>query len=1019
MKASRGYFTLVVKFEVDIERLGEALEALKEHPTLENGIDVASAVIGLLGERDLRSANEVIDAGPLTLPNAERQDSWFHRHPWMRGERSAFELLDSNSMPIQAKFYWSQKRGKVFVAGAVHFSKNWEDHDFTRSDEFKIGIDFFLTPDATSLLVVISNKGKLRVLELSERLSNTQIEIFRSWRGIWGETSRELLHKSLWESFALQSVNAKFYQGVSEAFRELLEHLKAIEKDEEASKLFASRLLGRLIFVWFLRKMAIVSEKGDYFQCEGIAQDVYYKERLESLFFGTLNTPLGDRQLLANGLLDDQTPYLNGGLFAPREDDWVGDENLTFPESFFVRLFSHFDNFNFTTDESTPEYEQIAIDPEMLGRVFESLLASQIESTGEQARKAKGAFYTPREIVAFMCTETVRGYLESSLPNDARVKAATSKLLDTSDQDWIIAGTNSLRDIPVDIKSHFLEVLSKVKTVDPACGSGAFPLGILALLSRIQLRLDPKLDEYELKLAILRDSIYGVDIEPMAVEISRLRAWLSLIVESKDRQSIEPLPNLDFNFVAANSLVKLREEDLISFNPDLHNKLAELRANYFSATSPTQKQKAQSAYKALTKKDLLDQFDLRASQLKTFDPFNSDSSAEFFDSAAMFGLRDGFDIVLGNPPYVDSEYMAKHERGLREYIRTNYSSAKGNWDLFVPFIEHGLKIANSRGSISYIVKNSLLSAPYAQEVRHLLLDEGLESVRDFGSLRVFESAAVDTCIFIVQKATSCPMVMNHQMETTDLVSSSTQAPREVMRSASNWVPFFLSPSRQEVLEKMKRFPSLAARGIRSTSSAIVSEAYKIAEVVENLENPGRSYFKLINTGTIDPFRTFWGERPTKYLGSVYTHPVVSADALGEINPTRLGQARLPKLVINGMGNVEAFWDRSGEFLAGKTTSIVFDSETNRPRFLCLIHAVMNSSLGRFWFRANFLSGGMAGLNPKSLLTLPMPEMLAGDEDTLLSLAENCIEDPSSTSSLEALNEFVLGVFGVASFEIED
>lgn len=1001
-----------------ISRLTAALGVLADHASLERGIDVASAVLALLGEQELRTASQVIDAGPLKLPNAERQDTWFHQHPWMRGERAVFELLDSNARPIEARLYWSQKKGKAFVAGAVHFTKNWEDHDFTRSDEFKIGIDFFLAPDASSVLVVLSNRGNLRVLELDERLTNTQIEILNSWRKLQGITDREALHAKLWESFALQSVNKKFYEGVSGAFTELFEHLRDSQRDEEASKLFSSRLLGRLIFVWFLRKMGLVNESSDYFAPEGADQGFYYRERLERLFFQILDTPLDQRYPAANGSIDDQTPYLNGGLFAPRLDDWVNDSNLTFPDSFFSRLFDHFNKFNFTTDESTPEYEQIAIDPEMLGRVFESLLASQLDSTGEQARKGKGAFYTPREIVALICRETVRGYLESSNPDDVRARAAAAKLLNTSDQDWANAGSNSLRDIPPDIKSKFTTNLREIKTIDPACGSGAFPLGLLAFLSKIQLRLDPKLNPYELKFAILRDSIYGVDIEPMAVEISRLRAWLSLVVEAKNQKSVDPLPNLEFNFVAADSLVSLREEDLISFNPELQRKLGELRAHYFSANTPEQKTRAQTAYLELQKEDLLDQFDLRASQLKSFNPFNSDTAATFFDPEIMFGLPDGFDIVLGNPPYVDSEYMTKNQPEMRGYIRENYASARGNWDLFVPFIEHGLAIANSRASISYIVKNSLLSAPYGSEIRGKLLDEGLVSVYDFGTERVFESAAVDTCVFIVQKASVASVVTNSQLSSAIEVSSSIETSREEMRGAANWVPFFLSPTQQAVLAKMKQFAPLAELGVNATSAAIVSEAYEIAEVVEDIEEPSGRYFKLINTGTIDPFKTLWGERPTKYLGSVYTYPVVSESSLGAVSTTRLAQAELPKLVINGMGNVEAFWDVKGEYLAGKTTSIVFDTDPNRPKFLGLIHAIMNSSLGRFWFRANFLSGGMSGLNPKSLLTLPMPDLSAEDGGILIGLTENCINDPGSPGPMHELNEFVFKIYGVAASEIE-
>ena len=177
---------------------------------------------------------------------------------------------------------------------------------------------------------------------------------------------------------------------------------------------------------------------------------------------------------------DQKTPYLNGGLFEPHENDWFKDDNLTLPEGFFVNLYSHFEEFNFTTDESSPEYEQIAIDPEMLGRVFESLLATQIDETGQQARKAKGAFYTPREIVSYMCKESLRNYLYGINSEDERYTKAIDDLLDTSDREWAGAGTNSKRDsVPKEYRTQIISALDDVKVLDPACGSGAFPMGML------------------------------------------------------------------------------------------------------------------------------------------------------------------------------------------------------------------------------------------------------------------------------------------------------------------------------------------------------------------------------------------------------------------------------------------------------------------------------------------------------------------------------------------------------------
>jgi len=731
---------LATNFETQIESLNQALYTLDAQASVENGLTVGLAVVAIIGGTSSLKSSDIIDAGLLKLPNSERQDPWFHQHPWMRGERSAFEILNSKTTALQAKFYWLKKKSNAFVAGSVHFTKNWEDHDFTRTDEFQIGIDFFLTPDSSSVLVVLSNRGKLRVLELSRRITNTQLEIFQRWFGLKGVQERAVLHDVLWNSFRLQSVNSRFYEGVSNAFNELLSSLRRQGRDEESAKLFASRLMGRLIFIWFLRKMNLVSDSVNYFDANQDDQGHYYREKLERLFFRTLDKPLDERDEELTGQVDLETPYLNGGLFSPRADDWVGDKSLSFPPSFFPGVFEHFDNFNFTTDESTPEYEQVAIDPEMLGRVFESLLASQLAVTGEQARKAKGAFYTPREIVAYMCKEAVRGHLESLKKDDARFQAAIVKLLDTSDQDWAIAGTNSLRDIPTDIRALLLESLKILKTFDPACGSGAFPLGLLQLLSKLQLRLDPRLDHYKLKLSILQNNIFGSDIEPMAVEISRLRSWLSLIVEEQNSRIVAPLPNLEFNFVSANSLLPIENEHIFTDHA-FQVQLQTLRQAYFSATKPKQKNKIQAQYLRLTSPDLLDDVDPRSKQLKSFNPFDSDQVATFFDADTMFGIQGGFDIVLGNPPYIGLKgHVDIFEPVKQSDLGRRFFS--GKMDYFYFFFHLGLDNLKVGGILAFITTNYFVTATYAKKLIGDIQSRSIvREFINFNEMKIFESAA--------------------------------------------------------------------------------------------------------------------------------------------------------------------------------------------------------------------------------------------------------------------------------------
>lgn len=753
-------------FNETISSINMALEELNANKTLQNGIAVASAVLSLITSEALEEPDFMIDSKLIQLPNAERQDHWFHQHPWMRGQRATFELLDSDTSPIQAKFYWLQKKSTALIAGSVHFTKNWEDHDFTRTEGFKVGIDFFLLPDSSAVLVVLSNYGKLRVLELGGRLTNTQLEIFHKWHAFTDTEEQATLHSSLWESLKLQSVNTSFYAGVADAFNDLVVHLTAQGRDGEKSKLFASRLLGRLIFIWFLRKMGMISSDFNYFAPDLNEQGVYYRTSLERLFFRTLNTPVGDRDDEGSGVTDVSTPYLNGGLFAPLIDDWVGDQTLSFPKNFFQNLFDHFEQYNFTTDESTPEYEQVAIDPEMLGRVFESLLASQVEATGEQARKAKGAFYTPREVVSYMCKEGIRSHLENSIQDDARSARAIQKLIDTNDQDWAIAGTNSVREISSEQRTQILQSLRTMRTFDPACGSGAFPLALLQLLSKMHLRLDPSLDPYSVKLSILQNNIFGVDIEPMAVEISKLRSWLSLIVEEKDSKAAEPLPNLEFNFVCANSLISLESSHLLS-NPSLQESLRKLRREYFGTSNKNSKQNIQKNYFKLTSPDLFDDFDERAKQLKTFNPFDPHVVAEFFDPEEMFGVSGGFDVIVGNPPYIGEkghldtfEPVKKSSLGMRFY--------QGKMDYFYFFFHLALNLLKHGGTVAFITTNYFITASSATNLIEDIQRRGtVAKMINFNELKLFESAAGQhNMISIIVKG-------NHNKQTQTTVVSPT------------------------------------------------------------------------------------------------------------------------------------------------------------------------------------------------------------------------------------------------------
>jgi len=722
-----------------VDRVNELLARLNEAPSVDLGIEVANEIISLASGASAKSLEDVFESS-IELPNAERFDSWFQPHPIFKSDRACFDLLDTPL--LQAKFYWLKKKSRQVIAGGVHFTPNFEDEDFTHNDRYKVGIDFFLSPNGKSLQVVLSSQGNLRIVELDKHLNNTQVDIFDKWIGSDSLSTQQALHATLWESFKLKTVNQKFYDGVSNSFTELLQHLKTIDKDEEEAKLFASRLLGRLLFCWFLRKKGIINEDIGYFNASGSDASSYYKQSLERLFFLTLNTPVDERdeltkehqealfpELLTNSQpslfkTDQKTPYLNGGLFEPHENDWYKDDSLTLPEGFFTGLYEHFEEFNFTTDESSPEYEQIAIDPEMLGRVFESLLATQIDDTGEQAQKAKGAFYTPREVVSYMCKESLRNYLYNATNNDESINESIDSLIDISESEWAKSKSNTLRDKVKDNRTQIIEALDVVTILDPACGSGAFPMGMLQLMLKTYERIESRFDSYKTKLSVIQNSIYGVDIEPMAVEIARLRAWLSLIVDEDDSKNVEPLPNLDFKFVCANSLMPLKSDNQASLlgDSDLHEKLKNIRSKYFNARKKHTKKILQDEYyELINQKTLFD--DRRTRQLQSFNPFKNSHPADFFSSDQMFGIGAGFKVVIGNPPY-GAKLTSSEKKIYKEFYdsaKTAPGKQKGSLDTFSLFIEKGFLELSQDGHLSYIVPLTITSGDSMTGVHNLLL----------------------------------------------------------------------------------------------------------------------------------------------------------------------------------------------------------------------------------------------------------------------------------------------------------
>lgn len=611
------------------------------------------------------------------------------------------------------------------------------------------------------------------------------------------------------EAFSVEALNEEFYKIIAHYFYQLIggtigKGKKATDFGDGILQLpsvpktnrlvyqeFAVRLIGRTIFSWFLKMKK--SEAGKELLPESLLSSKavkvnsgYYHTILERMFFQTLNTKMENRiENLPKGC--EQIPFLNGGLFEPDTDDYYRPNNITgisenintlkITDDWFLKLFTELEKYNFTIDENSVTDVEVSVDPEMLGRIFENLLAEIDPDSGETARKATGSFYTPREIVDYMATESLVQYLHNKTNLKHEQLRPVFKMTEEKLSQFSETELESI-----------LNSLDKIKILDPACGSGAFPMGVLQKIVMALQKLDPdatwwkerqvkritnqyvrkalreKLEdssvEYARKIGVIQNSLYGVDIQPIAAEISKLRCFLSLVVdetinENKPNRGIEPLPNLEFKFVTADTLQKLPVEKdlggLFNSNDDIE-KLEDLRNEYLQS-SGKKKETIKQQFLNVQKKMFTQQVHLfqdtnsRAYKLSTWNPFNHEK-ADWFDPKWMYGVAN-FDVVIGNPPY---RIMTKNNTPIQ--ILNNYinlyptiknSSSK---NLFIPFIERGVQILSHDGVQSLIVPEGLFKTRSYNDCVDYLNDNGsVISITTFTSM-VFENAVTGSLVFV-------------------------------------------------------------------------------------------------------------------------------------------------------------------------------------------------------------------------------------------------------------------------------
>jgi hypothetical protein len=577
-----------------------------------------------------------------------------------------------------------------------------------------------------------------------------------------------------------------------EPCEEIMQEFVHFPNPEKAIRDYVKKLMGRLVFLQFLQKKGWLGVPANAEWGTGDAEfiqnlfantkdkDHFIDNVLEALF-NDLNSE-NDKKLPQY-----RTPYLNGGLF---ERDASDETNFPLPAKYMQQMLDFFSSYNFTIDENDPDDAEVGVDPEMLGRIFENLL---------EDNKDKGAFYTPKEIVTYMCRESLIAYLQTDVEDEA-TKEAIRQFVTTHD-------AAILGNIADDIDQR----LKDVKICDPAIGSGAFPMGLLKelFLCRTALEGIEQNKSAEIKKHIIQQNIYGVDIERGAVDIARLRFWLSLIV---DEETPQALPNLDFKIMQGNSLLEqYKGVDLSTMTEITAEKqgvvqltwfdnqldvlrlnLREMLAKYYNCTNHNEKKQLRASIIENVKKQLKEQ-----SINVDFGDLDLSSNNQFMLWHTWFYdvfSQGGFNIVIGNPPYVSApNQIANPLLALqREKIIKSkcYKTLYQKWDLYIPFMEIGIdRLCGNNGTLTMIVPYPLTNQIYAEKIRKMMAgDNCIFKIVDLKGTKIFENATVDNCIpFVCKSSPTLNIEIAHINEQMHISTSYVKTISELLQDEQSQV----------------------------------------------------------------------------------------------------------------------------------------------------------------------------------------------------------------------------------------
>lgn len=1098
----------------------------------------------------------------------------------------------ANSERIGYKQTWRQgeKIGKVTMLKDIDIHKPHTAHN-------RILQDLQLKANVKSFAAL--NEQWLKVLTTKE-LNNQFFKKIANWY-FWAVANTKFPYQYLQHE-------EKYKQESPEKLQELANQKAMI------------RFITRIIFVWFLKEKKLVSAK--FFDKDLLAPILkdfdpekganYYLAILQNLFFATLNRPVAQREfapnkdfhqnkkqydlnslfryeeLFQNENLADimalfaDIPFLNGGLFDcldkkdavprilidgfSRETKWqahfpnfllfgeptsdfspqLNDIYQTKKAKYEVKgLFRIFEEYKFTIEENTPDEQDIALDPVLLGEIFENLLAYYNPETATTARKGTGSFYTPQEIVNYMVDESLKAYLGASASAEESLSSAEAE---------------------APKREALINRLANIKILDPACGSGAFPMGILHKMVQLLKTLDPdnkiwqkiqkqkllaeldstydiqdktlrdteiqklndvfekNLEDYGRKLYLIRNCIYGVDIQDVAIQISKLRFFLSLVID-QNNDNIQPLPNLETKFVVANTLIGVDlpfDELMAEYDETWHfedptleikEKLKKVREQHFTAANRQQKKKLKTEDERLRKEltqvieqtliqkreaklaelyaflvplekelteikqsppeiietshqDLLGkthtvkidktkekikkiesrispiQYKIRrleshslenkiietAQKLAKWDIYDQNAQADWFDSDWMFGIKEGFDVVIGNPPYVRADHPGVAEVRKRIMESEEYETLWEKWDLYVAFMEKGFKLLAKNGVLSYIIPDTFLTAKYAQKSHSYFVENALVNRINFLSeVKIFEASVKNIIIELKNSRNELhtPLRVNHKekFEQQQLIPTQKQKDAGEQIFILNEKPDFLTNYRVKV-NRLEEICYVSKGIVPQADEVHFKGAFAKEDLISDIQDEihPKSYIegKWIKRYEVEKVKYFeWNterspsrlSRPT--FPELYSSPkiikAIMNDAIYDEKGLLCNDSCILAVLWSELSSVENLSINNSvrkDFAVKGTKSdlrkfrdkLSFFSKKFSSKYIL---AILNSKFG-IYFLNSVKKSTLGRLYPDELKQLPIPAISKTEQQPFIALVEKILHAKQNQADTQAL-----------------